>query len=134
MKRLASLVALALAAFAVAGCGGTTKHAAAKPPPRLPRTLAQTWAQQADGVAAALAAGDGCTAQQLAGTLQAEVAQAVNARAIPHVFREQLVATVDDLPGRITCSPAPPPPPGKQPKHEHKHGDNGNGNGDGAGG
>ena len=130
MKRLASL-ALALAAFAAAGCGGTTKHAAAKPPPRLPRTLAQTWAQQADGVAAALAAGDGCTAQQLARTLQAEVAQAVSARAVPHAFREQLVATVDDLPGRITCNPAPPPPPGKQPKHEHKHGDNGNGDGGG---
>jgi len=132
MKRLASLFALALAAFAAAGCGGTTRHAAAKPPPRLPRTLAQTWAQQADGVAAALAAGDGCTAQQLAGTLRAEVAQAVNARAIPHAFREQLVATVDDLPARITCNPAPPPPPpGEQPKHEHKHGDKGNGDGGG---
>jgi hypothetical protein len=95
--------------------------------------LAQTWAQQADGVAAALAAGDGCTAQQLAGTLRAEVVQAVDERAIPHAFQEQLVAAVDDLPGRITCNPAPPPPPGKgkPPKHEHKHGDKGNGDGGG---
>ena len=128
MTRLASLVALgALAAFAAAGCGGTAKHAAQQPPPRLPRMLAQTWAQQADGVAAALASGDGCTAQQLAGTLRAEVVRAVNERAIPHAFQEQLVATVDDLPGRITCNPAPPP--GKRGKHEHKHGDNNDGGG-----
>jgi hypothetical protein len=128
VKRLASLVALAaLAAFAAAGCGSTAKHAAPPPPARLPRTLAQTWAQQADGVASALAAGDGCTAQQLASTLRTEVAQAVNDRVVPHAFQQQLVATVDDLPGRITCNPAPPP--GKHPKHEHKHGDKGDGGG-----
>ena len=126
MKRLAALAVLA--ALAAAGCGGAAKHAPPKPPPRLPRTLAQTWAQQADDVAAALAAGDGCTAQQLAGTLQAEVAQAVDQHAIPHAFQEQLVATVDELPGRITCSPAPAPPD-KHPKHEHKHGDKGDGGG-----
>jgi len=130
VKRLAALAVLAV--LAAAGCGGAAKHAPPKPPPRLPRTLAQTWAQQADGVAAALAAGDGCTAQQLAGTLQAEVAQAIGARAIPHAFQEQLLTTVDDLPGRITCNPAPaapPAPPDKHPKHEHKHGDNGDGGG-----
>jgi hypothetical protein len=122
MKRLAALAVLAALAFS--GCGSATKHAAPAPP-RLPRTLAQTWAQQADGVAAALAAGDGCTAQQLAGTLRAEVVQAVNERQIPHAFQAQLVATSNDLPGRIACTPAPPPDKhSKKPKHRD-HGNNG---------
>jgi hypothetical protein len=127
VKRLAALAVLA--ALAAAGCGGAAKHAPPQPPPpRLPRTLAQAWARQADGVAAALTAGDGCTAQQLSGALQAEVTQAIGERAIPHAFQKQLLATVDDLPGRITCNPAPPD---KHPKHEHKHGDQGNGDGGG---
>ena len=116
-------VALAmLAALTLAGCGGAAKHAASKQP-GLPRALAQAWAQQADGVAGTLAAGDGCTAQQLAGTLRAEVVQAVNAGQIARVFQEPLLATANDVAGRITCNPAPP----EKPKHDKKHDKHGGG-------
>jgi hypothetical protein len=115
------LAALAvLAALALAGCGSGAKHAASKPP-RLPRALAQVWAQQADGVAGALAAGDGCTAQQLAGTLRAEIVQAVNARQVPRAFQESLLATASDLTGRITCNPP------EKPNHDKKHDQHGGG-------
>lgn len=115
MKRRAALVVLA--ALALAGCGGAADQTAPKQP-HLPRALAQPWAQQADGIAAALAAGDDCTAQQLAGALHAEVVQAVNAREIPPAFEASLLATANDLTGRIVCS-APP----EKPKHKHgKHG------------
>jgi len=111
--------------LALAGCGGTAAKRTAPPAPRLPRALAQAWAQQADAVAAALAAGDGCTAQQVAGILRAEIVQAVNARQIPSALQEQLVGAVNDLPDRIACIPAAGP--GKD-KHGHgKHGDNGGG-------
>ncbi|HWX09295.1 MAG TPA: hypothetical protein VNY33_04900 [Gaiellaceae bacterium] len=111
MSRRAALVVLA--ALALAGCGSAVKHTASKPP-QLPRALAQVWAQQADGVAGALAAGDGCTAQQLAGALRAEVVQAVNARQIPSAFQESLLATANDLTGRITCNPPEKPKHGKK--------------------
>jgi hypothetical protein len=120
VRRVALLVGPT--ALALAGCGGAAKQAAPKPP-HLPRALAQAWAQQADGVARALAAGESCTAQQLAGTLHAEVVQAVNARQIPRTFEASLLATANDLTGRITCTP---PPQGK-PKHGHKHGKHGGG-------
>ena len=129
MRRGAALVFLAV--LATAGCGGTAKKQAAPPkPPRLPHALAQTWAQQADGVASALAAGDGCTAQQLAGTLRGEIVQAVNARQVAHIFQEQLLATANDLAGRITCNPPAPP----QKHDKPKHGDHGGGGGDHGGG
>ena len=115
MRQGAPLLVVAALALALAGCGGAAKHAAEKPP-RLPRALAQALAQQADGIAGALAAGDGCTALQLAGSLRAEVVQAVNARQIPRAFQESLLATANDLTGRITCSPPP-----EKPKHEDKH-------------
>jgi uncharacterized protein YceK len=114
MRRGAPLIVLA--ALALAGCGSTAKHAAPKPP-QLPRALAQAWAHEADGVAGALAAGDGCTALQLAGSLRAEVVQAVNARQVPRAFQESLLATANDLTGRITCTPSD-----EKPKHKHgKH-------------
>jgi len=111
VRRLALLAALC--ALTLAGCGGTPSHQA-PPPPHLPRALAQTWAQQADGVASALAAGDGCTAQQLAGALRTEVVQALNQRVVPQAFQEQLLATVNDLPARIVCVP-------DETKHDQKH-------------
>ena len=114
MRGLAPLAAVC--ALTLAGCGGTPSRQATPPPPHLPRALAQTWAQQADGVASALAAGDGCTAQQLAGALRTEVVQALNQRLVPQAFQEQLLATVNDLPARIACVP-------EQTKHDQKHKD-----------
>jgi hypothetical protein len=120
VKRLA----VAVAALALAGCGGGTDSSPPKPP-RLPRALAQSWARQADAVASALAAGDGCTAQQLAGELRTQVADA--AGRAPRRLLAALTVAVDDLPNRITCTPPAPPkhekpkPPKHEPHHEPKH-------------
>jgi hypothetical protein len=96
---------VALVALAVAGCGGTQQAASPRPVPKLPRALAQSFAQQADGVAAALEAGDGCTALQRAVTLRTQVVGAVNAHRVPRRYLEPLVSTANDLAGRITCTP-----------------------------
>jgi hypothetical protein len=121
MRRAAACIGV----LALAGCGGAAKHPAQPSSPRLPRALAQAWAQEADGVAGALAAGDGCTAQRLAGTLRAEVVQSVNARQIARAFQEPLLATANDIAGRITCNPAPQKKP--KPDHKDKHGKHGGG-------
>jgi hypothetical protein len=123
-------IAAALVALATAGCGGNAKPAAAPAPPKLPRTLAQSWAQQADAIAASLAVGDGCTAELRAVALRTQVVQAVNARRIPTRYLEPLVGTVNDLPGRITCAVAPAPASSNTTQGDTKHGDKKHGHGD----
>ena len=113
MRRLLPL----LAAVALAGCGGAARHAT-PPQPKLPRALAQSWKQQADSVATALASGDGCTAQQRAADLRASVIAAVNAHRVPRRFLDPLTSGVNELASQITCTP--PPPAAKPPKHGHK--------------
>jgi hypothetical protein len=127
MKGAAFLVAVVL----LAGCGGA--HRVTPRQPRLPAALAGPWRTQADAVAAALASGDGCLAQQRAVALRTSVIAAVNSHTLPPRFQEQLVGAVNDLAGRIHCAPpapapAPvahghskPPKPPKPPKH-HGHG------------
>lgn len=128
MRRAAATIAV----LVLAGCGGAPKRAAPPPrPPHLPRALARAWAAQASAVAQALAAGDGCTAEQHASQLRDEVVQAVNRRQVPARFQETLGAAVNDLPGRITCNPAPPAAPAPHPHHDHGPGhDHGHGHGD----
>ena len=81
-------------------------------------------APQAEGVAAALAAEDGCLARLRATALQSAVIDAVNARRLPPRFQETLLGSVNDLVSRITCAP-PPPPPRDHGHHDHhgKHGE-----------
>lgn len=127
MRRLA---VLATVVAVVAGCGGGAAAPAPKPkPPRLPRALAQSWAQQADGVSAALAEGDGCTARARASTLQQQVIAAVNAHRVPQRLLEPLSGGVNDLLAQITCTPPPPPVTKPKPDHEkppkHDHGHHG---------
>jgi hypothetical protein len=132
MRTRTPAIAVALVALAAAGCGGNAKPAAAPAPPKLPRALAQSWAQQADAIAASLATGDGCTAEARAVALRTQVVQAVNGSRIPARYLEALVGAVNDLPDRITCTPAPAPAPaagtttqGETPKGQGdgKHGD-----------
>lgn len=115
-----------LVTLALAGCGGSAKPPAAAKPPRLPHALAQTLAAQANAVAQALEGGDGCTALADATGLQNAVAQAIAAHEIPVRLQPTLSATVDALPGRITCHPGPPAEhgrkPPKPPKHHGPHG------------
>ena len=113
-----------------AGCGSTAKET---PPrePHLPRALAQSWARQADAVAASIASNDGCSAQTEVAALQQSVIAAVNEHRVPQRFREPLSSGVNDLADRITCTPppaaTPTPAPTPHPKHEkkpkhHEHG------------
>lgn len=133
MRRAALLAATTLLA---AGCGSGAARPAPHPkPPRIPHALAQSWAQQADAVSSALAAGDGCTARTRATALQQQVIAAVNARRVPQRLLEPLSGGVNDLVGRITCTPAAQPvvtqpSDAKPPKQEHKH-DRGHGHGHG---
>jgi len=116
MRRAAVLAAVTL----LAGCG--SQHAAAPKQPRLPHALATAWRHDADGVAAALAVGDGCLAQQRAAALQRSVIGAINARRVAARFQEPLQSAVNDLQGRISCRPPPPPTPPAPEHHDHgKH-------------
>ena len=108
--------ALVIGVVLLAGCGGT--HRVVPRQPRLPASLAGPWRTQADAVAAALASGDGCLAQQRAIALRTSVIAAVNERTLPPRFQEQLVGAVNDLAGRIHCAP---PAPTFVP-HGHRHG------------
>jgi hypothetical protein len=125
MKALAVVAMLLLA-----GCGGA--HRATPRLPRLPHALASAWRAQADGVASALAAGDGCLAHQRAVDLRTSVIDAVNTRRLKPRFQETLLGAVNDLASRITCVPPPAPAPTHPPrphgppheKHE-KHGKHG---------
>jgi hypothetical protein len=128
--RLGIAVAAVAATVVLAGCGsGAGTHSPPPPPPRLPHALAQSWARQADAVAAALAAGNGCKARTAATQLQHEVIAEVNAHRIPQRLLEPLSSGVNDLTARITCTPAPPAPTVEQPPghgngkpHGEKHG------------
>ncbi len=134
MRRVAALLALLPA---LAACGGSSGP---PPGPRLPRTLAQTWARQAHAIASAAAAGDGCRAQQLAGSLRDEVI--ADQGRVPTPLRAPLLGSVNDLADRIACAPPPatlpaaPPaaPPGKAkpakpPKPPHGKGKGNGGDG-----
>lgn len=134
MTRIAAITG---AALVLAGCGGSTAPPPVAKPPRIPHALAQTWAAQANAVAQALRAGDGCTAVRDATELRASIAQ--SELQVPRRLRAMLVSTVNALPGRITCNPAPPvhphphPPPHPPGPHDHGPGhghDHGPGPGD----
>jgi hypothetical protein len=116
MKRFAPLLVVAL----LAGCGSTER--AAPRQPHLPRALAAPWRAQADAVAAALAANDGCVALQRAVALRTSVITAINAHRLAPRFQEPLQSAVNDLASRITCiPPAPPPAAHGHDKHHEKH-------------
>jgi hypothetical protein len=115
-----------------AGCGGSQATDTTPRQPHLPRTLAESWARQADAVAAALAANDGCAARTRAAALQRNFISAVKDHRVPQPFLEPLGSGVNDLAGRITCTPPPAPAPAPapqpvKPKHEKtpKHHDHG---------
>jgi hypothetical protein len=116
MKTLAVVAVLLLA-----GCGGA--HRTEPRVPKLPHALASAWRAQANGVAAALDAGDGCLAQQRAVALRASVIDAVQTRRLRPRFQETLVGAVNELATRITCVPPPPPAPPAPPTPHEGHGD-----------
>lgn len=109
--------------------------------PNLPQALAGTWATQASTIATAAASGNGCRARRLAGSLRTEVISAGGR--VPARLREPLLASVNSLANRITCTPpqtvgpAPPPKgspkPGPKPRKPHEHRGHGHGGHEGDG-
>ena len=115
MKRVA---VLAGTVAVLAGCGSQSAPPKQAAPPRLPRALAHAWAQQADAVAASLAANDGCAAQAQVVALQQDVVAAVNAHRVPQRLLEPLSSGVNDLKDQITC--VPPLTPNDNGNHKDK--------------
>jgi hypothetical protein len=123
------LPAAALLALVAAGCGGSARldRTAAR---GLPSTLARVWSAQASAIANASASGDSCRAYHLATSLRDDV---INQESrVPVRLQAPLVAGVNALADRITCTPSPPPkkhPPHDHHEHHHHHGDGGGGPG-----
>jgi hypothetical protein len=117
------------AVLCLAGCGSGTERDAA-PQPRLHRQLATALAERSAGVAQALDAGDTCEALRLAQDLQRQTIAAINARRVPAPLLEPLQDRVNDLAGRIQCTPPSPPDEHGKGKGEGK-GKKKHGKGDG---
>jgi hypothetical protein len=120
------LGAALVAALCLAGCGGGAEDRPTPVRPKLPSALAAELAERVDRVAAALGAGDSCTALAEANALQQATVQAVNARRLPAAFQEDLTGAVNDLAGRISCVP---PPEDRAGEDRGKRGHKGNGKG-----
>jgi hypothetical protein len=128
VRRLLPLLLL----LGAAACGGGGAQTTTVSAPQVPRGLAQDWAQRSEAVASAVGAGDGCRAQQLAGSLRDDVIAAQGR--VPARLRTTLLSSVNRLADEITCTPPvqtvtqqaskPKPKPRhepKPPKHDHGH-------------
>ena len=103
----------------LAGCGGGSERRAQEP--RLPRALAQQWADDARTIAKRLDAGDACGARDVALALQRDTIRDIGR--VPARFREDLQGGVNDLAERTAnecaqATPPPPPPPPPPPAPE----------------
>ena len=100
------VLAVVVAGAALTGCGSSEPPRPAQA--KLPILVAEQLAVQSDKIAAALDAGDGCTALEEARRLQRATVEAINERRIPGPFQEHLSSAVNDLVGGITCVPPGP--------------------------
>lgn len=135
--RIASVAAVVV--LVAVGCGSSSRPgtSAAR---KLPRPLAGAWAAQASTIAGAAAAGDGCRARRLAGSLRTQVIEAEAQGKVPERLRVPLLESVNSLADRFVCvvppvtvttTPTPPakPKPKEHPGHGH-HDHHGPGGGD----
>ena len=121
----------ALAVVIVAGCGGASRpqQSALR---GVPPALAHDWEGQATAIATAASAGDSCRALQLASSLRDQVL--ASEHKLPLRLRSPLVAGVNALADRLTCTvtttveTVPTKPPGHKHDH-HEHGHHGDGGG-----
>jgi hypothetical protein len=123
-------LAAVLVVLATAGCGGSSQSDSPAGH-GLPRALASAWAVQASTIAGAAAAGDGCRARRLAGSLRTAVISAGGET--PPRLRTPLLEAVNSLADRIVCVAPPvtvtttPQPKPKPHKHPDQHGHHGHG-------
>jgi hypothetical protein len=106
-------------ALAVAGCGGddgggTAQVAAA---PKIDSAVVEQLASRADEVARRLESADPCGAANEAAQLRAELTTAINDKAIPQVYLDDLSLVVNELVDQI---PACPPPPEETTTEQEK--------------
>lgn len=106
----------------VAACGGS-EEAAPPQPQRLPHTVAEPLAARSERVAAALRAGDACTADREADELRAAATAAVDAGRVPPRYQRELLANANELAERVSCPPPAVPP--QEPQPEEEEGDDG---------
>jgi hypothetical protein len=146
MSRLVLLLCLVALASA---CGGGGHRADTSR--RLPRTLARSWARQADAVAQAANAGDDCVASARAQALLRDIS--THQDRVPLRYQRVLLPAVSRIASGLSCNvttvatttaPAPQPkpkpkpkphpphgPPGHHKHHGHGHGHGGDEGGDG---
>jgi hypothetical protein len=103
------IAAIACVCLFLAACGGTTKRDSIR------RPVALRLANASHLVAAALDAGDACTARARALSLRSQVAAAAAAGSIPSSLASDARAAATRLASAISCAPAPPPPPPATP-------------------
>lgn len=113
--RLHRTIVLVAAALAAGSCGGERSAETTAPRPTLPRTVAEDLAARSDAIAAALDAGDVCTAAVRADELQDATVTAINNGQVPQEFQEDLQARANELVNTVNC---PPPPTTTEEKEE----------------
>lgn len=119
----------ACSALALAACGGDENGAERRTDtqPTIESAVAERLASRSDKVAGLLSSGDACAAKDEAGRLRAELTRAINDRAIPELYLEDLSGAVNELEAQIPpCEVTQPPPPdtdGKKRGKKGKHGE-----------
>jgi chromosome segregation ATPase len=117
MRRGGTWLALVGAVLALAACGGGD----ARPEePTLPRGLAERLAQESEGIADKLEAGDQCGAAEQADVLEDAVEQAITDGDVPAEFQAELTATARQLQDDVNCPPEPAPAPDCDALEEEK--------------
>ena len=136
----------ACSALALAACGGGENEVERRTDtrPTIESGVAERLATRSDKVASLLSSGDACGAKQEAGRLRAELTTAIDDRAIPELYLEDLSGLINELVAQIPpCEVAQPQPPPdtdreknerkkqkKQDKKKHDHHDDDDDKGD----
>jgi hypothetical protein len=129
--RIASWLAAAGCALALAGCGGDSEEATTSGPV-IPAPIAEDLASQSDRIADLLEAGDLCGAAQEADVLLRAADEAIQDGQIPQALQGELQKVAIELQNTVNC-PEPEPEKDKDKGKGNGKGDgNGNGNGEGS--
>ncbi|MEX0817879.1 MAG: hypothetical protein WD027_10560 [Gaiellales bacterium] len=113
--RLATWLAAAGCAVALAGCGGGSETTSSEP--SIPAPLADDLASQSDAIAASLESGDVCGAARQADALNDSVNDGVANGQIPRALQGELQNVVAELVNGVNC-----PPPEEEEDEENGKG------------
>jgi hypothetical protein len=102
----------ACSALTLAACGGGENEVERRTDtrPAIESAVAERLASRSDKVATLLDGGDACGAKDEASRLRAELTQAINDRAIPELYLEDLSGAVNELEAQLpVCAVVQPP-------------------------